>query len=787
MSRGPRSVRFTTPAYGGDWNPEQWFADADADAILDEDIAKMREAGVTLVTLGVFSWSRLEPEEGRYELDWLEGILDRLHAAGIGVDLATGTASPPVWMALNHPESLPVDARGVRLGFGSRQQYSPNSSAYRTAALALVDRLAERFGDHPALVLWHVGNEFACHVRECFSEESKEAFRAWLEARYSSIEALNRAWGTDFWSQRYTSFAQVSPPSAMPSFPNPSQVLDWRRFTDDSFRSLFEAEAAVIRAHSTRPITTNFMGAFPVLDYRKWAKCVDVVADDSYPDPADPLAAHEIAFAGDLMRGLGGGAPWILMEQAPGAIQWRPRNSPKRPGQFLLWSLARLAHGADAVLQFQWRQSRAGAETFHSGMIPHAGAVSRTWDEVVETGRALSRLGPVVGARTEAGIAIVVDWESEWARAASIGPTEEPAEPLFALARHWHRTAWEAGYQVDLVGPEADLSGYSLVIVPGVFIDRPALTDALAAAAQGGAQVLVVGPSGVVDESAHAILGGYLGSARGLLGVAVADHAALTGPVRGDFDSPSGPASAVSRITRAVGAPAACTSIGLRICSEDLADRLSALAGPDARARCGMWAEELVGYGRSDAGAENGGCGDAGGAAAGVATDEGGAEGLGEGAAGGLDEDTAGLMGEDDAGSEARAFERGRGLPPDVDAVAVFDESEGGADLAGMPALTRRMLASGGAAWYLACHPDDVTARALFDLLAGRAGIAPVVADLPDGVEASRRGDFLFLLNHSDASVRVRGVKGSELLSGSAVEDGIEVGPRSGVVVALSA
>lgn len=383
------------------------------------------------------------------------------------------------------------------------------------------------------------------------------------------------------------------------------------------------------------------------------------------------------------------------------------------------------------------------------GDDPARGRCFAHLDEVLETGRALSRLGPVVGARTEAGIAIVVDWESEWARAASIGPTEEPAEPLFALARHWHRTAWEAGYQVDLVGPEADLSGYSLVIVPGVFIDRPALTDALAAAAQGGAQVLVVGPSGVVDESAHAILGGYLGSARGLLGVAVADHAALTGPVRGDFDSPSGPASAVSRITRAVGAPAACTSIGLRICSEDLADRLSALAGPDARARCGMWAEELVGYGRSDAGAENGGCGDAGG--------------------------------------EARAFTRADGLPPDVDAVAVFDESEGGADLAGMPALTRRMFASGGAAWYLACHLDDVTARALFDLLAGRAGAAPVMVGLPDGVEACRRGDFLFLLNHSDASVRVRGVRGTELLSGRSVEDGIEVSPRSGVVVAAPA
>ena len=245
-----------SPAYGGDYNPEQWD-----EATFAEDLELMAEAGVNLVSLGIFSWARLEPREGVYELDWLVEIVDRLHEAGIAVDLATATASPPAWMASDHPESLPMNADGVRLGLGSRQQYCPSSTVYRERSAALAAALAERLGDHPGVVMWHIGNEYGCHIAECFCPACARAFRVWLGERYGDVERLNAAWGTDFWSQRYTSLEQVAPPGAMPTFPNPAQMLDWRRFSDHQLRSLMEAEARILRERSTRPVTS--CGAWP--------------------------------------------------------------------------------------------------------------------------------------------------------------------------------------------------------------------------------------------------------------------------------------------------------------------------------------------------------------------------------------------------------------------------------------------------------------------------------------------------------------------------------------------
>ncbi|QWW20748.1 beta-galactosidase [Schaalia sp. 19OD2882] len=718
-------LALTAPAYGGDWNPEQYFDQWGRAQTLERDITLMREAGVTLVTLGVFAWSRLEPREGRYDLDWMEEVLDRCHEAGIMVDLATGTASPPAWMATDHPDTLPVRRDGVRLCFGSRQQFSPSSATYRRAAVGLATAMARRFGTHPALVMWHVGNEYGCHVRECFSEESRAAFRAWLAQRHGSIEALNCAWGTDFWSQRYTDFSQVDAPGEMPTFHNPAQALDWLRFNDHQLRSLYLAEAEAIRAHSSAPVMTNLMGAFPALDYRRWAPHLDLVADDSYPDPADPAAAHELAFAGDLMRGLAGGGSWMLMEQAPSAVQWRARNSPKRPGQFLLWSLARLAHGADALLQFQWRQSSAGSETFHSGMVPHAGADSRTWSEVVHTGQVLSRLGEVVGTRVEAEAAVVLDWESQWARHACIGPTEE--QGFFTGARAWHRSLWEAGHQVDVVGVEDDLSTYRLVVVPEIFIDRPEFTRKLEQAVAGGAQVVVAGPSGVVDETGRAILGGYLGSLRELLGVSVTDHAALTGPAAtAAHEAPQWRrGEAVHRLTRAVGAPGALTWVGLEANSEPLRRALERLGSPAPDLRAGMWAEEV------------------------------------------------------------RLLERAPGEGPTAQVVAFFDGRGAGVDLAGRAAVTRRAHegGGGGAAWYVACDLDALSRAALLDVLAAHARVRPVIAGLPDGVEASRRANVLFLLNHGDRAVELGGIVGTDLVSGAECTGHVLLTPRSGMVV----
>ena len=685
----------TGPAYGGDYNPEQWD-----EATFAEDLELMAEAGVNLVSLGIFSWACLEPREGVYELDWLVEIVDRLHDAGIAVDLATATATPPAWMATDHPESLPMNADGVRLGLGSRQQYCPSSAVYRERSAALAAALAERLGDHPGIVMWHIGNEYGCHIAECFCPACARAFRAWLGKRYGDVERLNAAWGTDFWSQRYTSLEQVAPPGAMPTFPNPVQMLDWRRFSDHQLRSLMEAEARILRERSTRPVTTNFMGDFPATDYWRWAEALDIISDDSYPDPADPAAAHEVAWAGDLMRGLADGRPWILMEQAPSAVQWRRRNSPKRPGQLLLWSLARVAHGADGVLQFQWRQSRRGAETFHSGMVPHAGRDSRTWEETVATGQALTRLGPVLGGPVRAEAALVVDWES----------------------------LWEAGIATDIVPVSRSLEGYRLIIVPAVFIDRPELAEHLERAVAADAQVVVAGPTGVVDANAGAVLGGYLGSLRPLLGVRVTDHAALTGQVQ----QPDPRGALVNRLSRAVGTPAAETWMGLEAVSEPLCRVLDRMGTPAPDLRAGGWAEEL----RIDETPE--------------AADE-----------------------------NTRA---GQGRQP-VEVVAVFDGRGGGADLAGRPAITRRSMSGAGAGWYVAADLDALSRAALLTLVCAHARLRPVVADLPDGVEAQRRGDVLFLLNHSDRAAEVAGVVGTDLLSGQSCTGHVIVPPRSALVV----
>ena len=711
----------TSPAYGGDYNPEQWD-----EATFAEDLELMAEAGVNLVSLGIFSWARLEPREGVYELDWLVEIVDRLHEAGIAVDLATATASPPAWMATDHPESLPMNADGVRLGLGSRQQYCPSSTVYRKRSAALAAALAERLGDHPGVVMWHIGNEYGCHTAECFCPACARAFRAWLAERYGDVERLNAAWGTDFWSQRYTSLEQVAPPAAMPTFPNPAQMLDWRRFSDHQLRSLMEAEARILRERSKRPVTTNFMGDFPATDYWRWAESLDIISDDSYPDPADPAAAHEVAWAGDLMRGLAEGRPWILMEQAPSAVQWRRRNSPKRPGQLLLWSLARVAHGADGILQFQWRQSRQGAETFHSGMVPHAGRDSRTWEETVATGQALTRLGPVLGEPVRAEAALVLDWESQWALSTAIGPVE--VGERFEAARAWHRSLWEAGIATDIVPVGRSLEGYRLIIVPAVFIDRPELAEHLEWAIAAGAQVVVAGPTGVVDANAGAVLGGYLGSLRPLLGVRVTDHAALTGQVQ-QLD-PRG--ALVNRLSRAVGTPGSETWVGLETVSEPLRRVLERMGTPAPDLRAGGWAEEL----RVDAGSN-------------------------------------------EAPQDAQAGQD-RGA---VEVVAVFDGRGGGADLAGRPAVTRRTVAGAGAGWYVAADLDSLSRAALLRLVCAHARVRPVVADLPDGVEAQRRGDVLFLLNHGDRAAEVAGVVGTDLLSSEACTGHVVLAPRSALVV----
>jgi len=504
--------------YGGDYNPEQW-----PESVWAEDAKLMREAGVNLATVGVFAWAWLEPAEGRYEFGWLDRVLSTLHGAGIAVDLATATASPPPWFSRAYPDSLPVDADGRRLTYGSRQAFCASSPSYRSAALRLVDALARRYHDHPAVVMWHAHNEYGCHNAHCYCDTSAAAFRSWLSARYDDdLDALNEAWGTAFWSQRFTDWAQVQPPRATPTFSNPTHVLDFRRFSSDALLALFVAERDLLHSLSPGiPVTTNFMaGLFKELDYWAWAPELDLVSNDHYilaEDPREPGA--QIAYAASHARSLAGGGPWLLMEHSTSAVNWQPRNLAKPPGRLIRDSLGHIAHGSDGALFFQWRASRAGAEKWHSGMLPHAGTDTKVWREVCTLGGYLDRLDEVTGSTVECDVAILLDYPSGWAQEAPGQPSVDMT--AFGEVRRWHAALWRAGITADTAHPSSELNGYRLVLVPALYaIDSECATRLAGYVEAGG--TLVIGPySGIVDEHDHVRLGGYPGAFTELLGVRV--------------------------------------------------------------------------------------------------------------------------------------------------------------------------------------------------------------------------------------------------------------------------
>lgn len=511
-----RTVRLDALAFGGDYNPDQW-----AETVWREDARLMVEAGVNLVTLPVFSWPLLEPRPGEFDFAGLDAVIELLWSHGIRVDLATATATPPAWLIREHPEVLPEVQHGVRLEFGSRQCYCPSSPVFRAAALRLTRAIAERYGAHPALALWHVSNEYADHVSRCWCPVSAEHFRRWLEDRYGTIERLNAAWGTSCWGQHYLDFGQIEPPREATGPIGPAHRTDFERFSSDALLALFQAEVGVLREVTPEvAVTTNFMSLFRELDYWDFAAAEDVVTDDAYPDPADPDSHIGAALNYGLMRSLKDGRPWLLLEQAPSAVSWRDVNVPKPPGRMRLDSLQALAHGSDGVMFFQWRQARFGPERFHSAMLGHRGERSRSFQETKAFGTELARLQPIRGTRVRSSVALVVDWDSWWGLDA---PDSLPSRRLewAGQARAWHAASYRLGQPVDVVRAGGPFGEHAVVLVPNLYAVTEEQAGALAAFVAGGGR-LVIGPfSGIVDHEERVHEGGAPGPLRELLGVEV--------------------------------------------------------------------------------------------------------------------------------------------------------------------------------------------------------------------------------------------------------------------------
>jgi beta-galactosidase len=504
-------------AYGGDYNPEQW-----PEEVWEQDVVLMRRAGVTLVSVGIFSWGMLEPQPGEFEFGWLDKVLGLLHDGGIAVDLGTPTAAPPPWFLHQNPEARPATRDGLLLGGGSRQTYCPSSPAYASAAAGITRRLAERYGSHPAVVLWHVNNEYGAPVGECYCETSAAAFRDWLRERYGDLDTLNEHWGAAFWSQRYGQWDEVDAPRTSATAVNPAQRLDFARFSSDALLACFRRERDILHALSPGiPVTTNFMATnCKSVDYWQWAPEVDVISNDNYLTAEATDSYLGLAMSADMSRSLAGGGPWLLMEHSTSAVSWQPRNIAKRPGEMRRNSLAHVARGADGVLFFQWRASRFGVEKHHSAMLPQGGTGTRVWREVAGLGAEIASLGRLRGTVVEPDIALLWDWQSWWAQELDWRPTVDLG--YLERVRAWHEASLRAGLTADFAHPEsAELSRYRVVVAPALYLITERAAANLRRYVDGGGTLVVSCFSGIVDDRDRVYQGPYPGALRDVLGLTV--------------------------------------------------------------------------------------------------------------------------------------------------------------------------------------------------------------------------------------------------------------------------
>ena len=449
--------------FGVDYYPEHW-----PESRWETDAQLMREMGIDAVRLGEFSWHKFEPREGEYHFEWMDRAIGVLAAHGIRVILGTPTAAPPAWMIQAYPEYLPMDANGVRRAFGGRHHDCQSSEGYRRSVRRLVTAMAEHYAGHPSVIAWQIDNELGnSHENLCFCPSCEKAFQAWLAQRYGTVDRLNEAWGTVFWSQSYNAFDEIPAPRLTPNVHNPSHVLAWRRFCSDLVLSFFDEQAEIIRRLCPGvPVTHNFMGFASKTDYFKLAERVDVVSDDRYPTgfylPAEYGWARTPA-AFDLTRGFKQQNFWVMeMQSGPSGTQMIGETP--RPGELALWAATAVAHGADSVVWFRWRSCLFGPEQFWHGVLPHSGRPNRRYGELQ---RFIALMRPVLddisGVYTPGEAAIVFDFNQWWAL------LEQPLHPQLDYIRtlcQWHEAFFRQNLAVDFCGPDADWSGYKLVVAP---------------------------------------------------------------------------------------------------------------------------------------------------------------------------------------------------------------------------------------------------------------------------------------------------------------------------------
>lgn len=517
--------------YGGDYNPEQW-----PEEVWAEDMRLFKKAHINLVTLNVFSWAALQPDEETYSFEKLDKIMELVRENGLKICMATSTGAHPAWMAKRHPDILRTEFNGMKRKFGGRHNSCPNSPTYRKYAPRLAAELAKRYKDYDNIVAWHVSNEYG---GECYCENCEKAFQKWLKKKYGTVEEMNRSFNTSFWGHTFYDWDEVVAPNLLSEHFDTDRTmfqgisLDYRRFNSDSILECFKLEYDEIRKEMPGvPITTNLMGFYKPLDYQKWAEEMDFISWDSYPQPTDSPAV--VALNHDLMRGIKGQQSFVLMEQTPSVTNWHPYNRLKRPGEMALLSYQAAAHGADAIQFFQLRRSIGACEKYHGAVIDHAGSEdARVYREVAKLGEELHRLGDTfLEGRTPSEVAIVFDWDNWWAVEYSAGPSI--LMKYLDAVRDYYSAAFAQNVPVDIIGVKDDLSPYKVVIAPLLYMTKEGCAEKITDYVEQGGTFITTYFSGIVDEH-DLVIGAYPGGLRKVLGIWVEEQDALPEGERNHF------------------------------------------------------------------------------------------------------------------------------------------------------------------------------------------------------------------------------------------------------------